>query len=489
MQAQAPKTAGSASGLAGRLQSATNWFIPATILHSRTQGGLAQIFVQSHLLAAVAAALMVIYLDGVTTGAPMALHILRAAVVVFAALPFVLRKTGNMQLVTLVSFQTLTVASLAGTYDFGGLASPFLPWLLVSLMSGLFYLSKRVGLVLGLFALDVAVFFGILIWRTPPQLVADADLALLGWVSIGVAMTYMAFMALYYARIIASRADLALEAERYRTASIELEQARAVAEKVSRNRSLFFSKMSHELRTPLNAVINYSEILAEDCQDDPEANAQRMADLQRINATGKHLLSLVSDVFDMDDLEGEGNAVDVVTFTLGELCDAVTATAQPLVEKNGNRLVADCPARDETVSTDDKKLRQMLLNLLSNAAKFTNNGIITLELWVEHGRVDDRLHAAVRDTGIGIPSEALPQLFETYMQADATIYGQYGGTGIGLALTRKFSVLLGGEITVTSEKGKGSCFTIDIPAELKASGRRDELKFAGRRGRPRSKVA
>jgi signal transduction histidine kinase len=260
-----------------------------------------------------------------------------------------------------------------------------------------------------------------------------------------------------------------------------------VAEKVSRNRSLFFSKMSHELRTPLNAVINYSEILYEDCQDDPAANAQRMADLQRINATGKHLLSLVSDVFDVDNLEGESNAVDVVTFTLGELCDAVVATAQPLVERNGNKLMVDCPARGETVATDDKKLRQMLLNLLSNAAKFTTKGTITLELWVEHGRIDDRLHAAVRDTGIGIPAEALPQLFETYMQADATIYGQYGGTGIGLALTRKFSVLLGGEISVTSEKDKGSCFTIDIPAELKASAGRNESR-PGARSVPRNRA-
>jgi signal transduction histidine kinase len=122
---------------------------------------------------------------------------------------------------------------------------------------------------------------------------------------------------------------------------------------------------------------------------------------------------------------------------------------------------------EDALSTDQKKLRQMLINLLSNAGKFTSNGTVTLELWIERDRADDRLHAAVRDTGIGIAPEVLPQLFETYMQADATIYGRFGGTGLGLALTRKFSVLLGGSISVTSRLGEGAYFTIDIPAELR----------------------
>jgi signal transduction histidine kinase len=109
----------------------------------------------------------------------------------------------------------------------------------------------------------------------------------------------------------------------------------------------------------------------------------------------------------------------------------------------------------------------MLINLMSNAGKFTSNGTVTLELWIERGSADDRLHAAVSDTGIGISPETLPKLFETYMQADATIHSRFGGTGIGLALTRKFSIVLGGGVTATSRVGEGSCFTIDIPAELK----------------------
>jgi len=443
------------------------WFIPAELLHSRTNRGVARVFVLTHLIGAVAALAMVMHLARLVHPWDIGLYALSATALVLAVLPFALRLTGNMALMTFISFQMLAITSLVGTYQYGGFASPFLPWLLVSLMTGLFYQSRRVGLVLGLFVVDVTAFFAIVVWQGQPVLISAADLKTLSWVSIAVAMTYMAFMALYYARVTASRAELQLEAERYQQASVELEQARHIAEEVNRHRSLFFSKMSHELRTPLNAIIGYSEILLEDCQDEPEANAQRMADLNRINSTGRHLLSLVSDVLDVDTVENGRISLDIHDFTLGELCDAVTATAQPLVEKNGNKLVIDCPLRQDRLSTDDKKLRQMLINLLSNAGKFTSNGTVTLELWIERDRADNRLHAAVRDTGIGIAPDVLPQLFETYMQADATIQQRFGGTGIGLALTRKFAVLMGGTVTATSRPGEGSTFLIDIPAELR----------------------
>lgn len=463
-----PTTADLAAAPLRLLQGVTNWFVPTGLRHSRTNRGLAEVFIQTHLLAAFASLMMVIYLRTALHLADVGLYFLVALTVVFAALPFALRRTGNMPLVTLVSFESLAVASLVGTYQYGGFGSPFLPWLLVALLTGLFYQSKRTALVLAMFAVDLVLFFAVLLSREAPDLLPVANLRLLSWISLGVATTYMAFMALYYARIIASRSELELEAERYRTASLELEQTRAVAEQLNRNRSLFFSKMSHELRTPLNAIIGYSEILLEECGDLPVPDEQRSADLGRINATGKHLLSLVSDVLDVDNLEHDALIVNVGRFTLGELCDDVVATAQPLVEKNANRLVIDCPLRHDAVLTDDKKLRQMLINLLSNASKFTNNGVITLELWIERGMADDRLHAAVRDTGMGIAADVLPRLFETYVQADATIQGRFGGTGIGLALTRKFAVLLGGQITATSKLGEGSYFTIDVPAELRA---------------------
>jgi signal transduction histidine kinase len=276
-------------------------------------------------------------------------------------------------------------------------------------------------------------------------------------------MSYMAYMALYYARVTARRAELQLEADRSAIAAQELEQARAIAEQVNRNRSNFFAKMSHELRTPLNAIIGYSELMLEDAEDNPGANPQRALDLKRIKATGNHLLSLVSDVLDFARPDVGVPELEISTFTLGELCGDVTAAAQPLIEANGNRLVVDCALPQDTIATDAKKLRQILLNLLSNAAKFTRNGTVTLELWIERGSVDDRLHAAVADTGIGIAPDVLPKLFEAFVQADPSVYSRFGGTGLGLALTRKFSILLGGQVSATSRLGEGSRFTVDVP--------------------------
>ena len=457
--------------------------IPAELLHAPSSRGLARVFVITHLVGAIACLAVLIYLGALFPATNLGLYFIAATAVVFAALPLALKRSGNMALVTLASFQSLTVLSLVGTYEYGGFASPFLPWLVVSLMSGLFYQSRRMGIVLALFLVNVAIFFALLIVRAPPALLPEADLTLLSWVSIAVAMTYMAYMALYYARVIASRTELELEAERYRAMSVELEHARAAAVSLNRSRSLFFSKMSHELRTPLNAIIGYSEILLEDIEDTPLKNEQHMVDLGRINSTGRHLLSLVADVLDVDTVENGDSSMEISTFTIGQLCDDVVAAAKPLIDEHANKLVIDCTQRDDRITTDAKKLRQMLINLMSNSAKFTKHGTVTLELWIERVASDDRLHAAVLDTGIGIAADVLPTLFQNYVQADNTIQGRFGGTGIGLALTRKFAGLLGGTVTVESQPGKGSCFTVDIPAIAKVADAEfaPELETAGMR--------
>ncbi len=444
-----------------------NWFIPEKIIRGRTSLDMARIFVFTHLFGPVIAQPMAIYLYIVSPEVNFPLKVMALGIYGFLTLPFVLRFTGNMVLSALLSFQGLAAISLFGTYYYGGFSSPFLPWLIVSLLLGFFYLSKKAYLVIGLFAADIMVFLSFLGWNGLPKTVPLEDLRILGWLSIVAAVVYMSWMALYYARMIALRTELELEAERFRITQGELEKARAVAEQVNQNRSLFFSKMSHELRTPLNVIIGYSEILLEDASDTEGGDEQKAKDLGRINKAGKHLLSLVSDVLDTETIENDGHALDIAKFPLGELIDEVVASAFPLIEKNNNRLTIECPDRNETIQTDKTKLRQMLINLMSNAGKFTNHGQVTLHLSVEKSIADDRLCAFVSDTGIGIAPDVLPKLFQEYIQADATISNQYGGTGIGLAITRKFSILLGGEVTASSKLGEGTRFTIDIPAVLK----------------------
>jgi signal transduction histidine kinase len=448
------------------LDRVLTWIVPSTADRGRTEWELSRTFVFTHLFGPLIAQPMWIYLYVVSPEVDYTLVILAVGSCSFWLLPFILRWTGSLKLGALASFQMLAAISLFGAYHYGGFSSPFLPWLIVSLLLGLCYQSKNGGLVLGIFAGDLVIFLCVVAVVGIPDRVPIDDLRVLGWLSITSATVYMTWMALHYARIIGLRTELELEIERQRTTAIELERARAIAEETTRARTRFFAKMSHDLRTPLNAIIGYSDILLEDCEDDREGDAERAADVKRINAAGRHLLSLVSDVLDPAQIDDEVVDVTSSRFTLGDLCDEVVATAKPMVERNGNAFVVSCHNRETTLRTDARKLRQILLNLLSNAGKFTRGGTVKLDIRLDQTQHERNLVATVSDTGIGIAPEALPRLFNDYEQADPSVFNRFGGTGIGLALSRKFSILLGGDVTVASRLGQGSRFTVTVPAHL-----------------------
>lgn len=443
-----------------------DWFIPEVIRQRRTTRELARTFVFTHLFGPLIAQPMCIYLFIVSPQGDASLFVLFAAICSFWALPFVLRATGDIALVALISFQGLAMTSLNGAYHYGGFSSPFMPWLAVSLLLGLFYLSKRIWLVLTLFALDVGVFLALVATRPLPVRIPAEALATLGWLSIGAATLYMTWMALYYSGIVSLRSELEIEAVRSRVVSTELELASAAAEEHGRARARFFAKMNHELRTPLNSIIGYSEIMLEELQDAPEVNTGCAKDVMRINAAGKHLLSLVAEVLDGDATGPEALMVNPTSVSLGALCDEAIASTLPLIEKNGNRLTVNCPQADRVIHTDAKMLRQIIINLLGNAGKFTSAGEITLQVLVDEGPHDDHLQIVVRDTGIGIPADMLASIFEDYRQGGPAVRTAFGGTGLGLALSRQLCLLLGGQISVSSEPGQGATFTMTVPANL-----------------------
>lgn len=446
--------------------SLLDFFVPESFT-GRTELEMARVFVFTHLFGPIIASPMIIFLYAITEQINYQLLVMVIGVISFATLPAILKYSRSMVLSALLSFQGLVGISLFGTYHYGGFSSPFLPWLIVGLLLGFFYLSKRSLLVVAIFSSNIGIFLGVVMWQGGfTDIVARDSLRLLSWLSISAATIYMSWMAIYYARVIALRSEMHLEAERFRATMKELEIAREVAEKANQKRSRFFSKMSHELRTPLNAIIGYSEIMLEDAMDAPDSSEQTVKDLSRINSAGKHLMSLVSDVLNTDDEEGHKATLDIEKVQLGELVDDVAANAMPVVEKNGNQFVIECADRSATVVTDVRKLRQMMINLLGNAAKFTQNGKVTLSVSVQNHFGDERLIASVSDTGIGMDADVLPKLFQSYTQADASIAGSYGGTGIGLSITKKFAVLLGGDVTVTSKPKIGSIFQIDLPAVI-----------------------
>ena len=245
----------------------------------------------------------------------------------------------------------------------------------------------------------------------------------------------------------------------------------AAAQAASRARGEFLAGMSHELRAPLQAILGYSELL----KDDAEAKGDEGSaeDSKRIYTAGMHLLSLVNGVLDMSKIEAGRVTLNVAEFSVPALVDEVVGMGGPLVQRNGNRVAVDCPAAVGRMHADELKVRQCLLNLLSNAAKFTRDGVITLTVRRVPGRGADAatggrewVEFEVRDTGIGMTLEQRDRLFQPFVQADATTQKQYGGTGLGLAISRQICRAMGGDVTVESEAGRGSTFTIRLPVEV-----------------------
>jgi signal transduction histidine kinase len=249
-----------------------------------------------------------------------------------------------------------------------------------------------------------------------------------------------------------------------KTAHQTLIGARDRAEDASRAKSNFLANMSHELRTPMNAIIGYSEMLLEDAEE--EGLAEFQSDLEKIRSSGKHLLGLINEILDLSKIEAGKMEIFLESFDVNKLIEEVRATIHPLAEKKSNQLVIDCPENPGNMEADETRVKQMLHNLLSNACKFTENGIVTLKISRKNREGVNWIIFDIIDTGMGIPKDSIKNLFHEFSQVDNSSTRKFGGTGLGLAISRRFCLLMGGDITVTSVEGKGSIFTIEMPVKV-----------------------
>tara|TARA_Y100000996_G_scaffold162566_1_gene126229 strand:+ start:377 stop:1702 length:1326 start_codon:yes stop_codon:yes gene_type:complete len=241
----------------------------------------------------------------------------------------------------------------------------------------------------------------------------------------------------------------------------ELKILREQAQNASKAKSDFLANMSHELRTPLNAILGYSEMLMEEAEDDElESYA---ADLAKIQSSGEHLLTLINDILDLSKIEAGKMDLHIEEFEFVKHLAQIEATAKPLVEKNGNKFILENNATFEKLKNDQTKLRQILFNMLSNAAKFTKEGSVTLSI----NTIEKDVRFAVTDTGIGMNEKQLGKVFDEFTQAEASTAKDYGGTGLGLPISKKMTEMMGGKMEVESEEGKGTTFSITIPVEVK----------------------
>jgi signal transduction histidine kinase/ActR/RegA family two-component response regulator len=395
-------------------------------------------------------------------------YVLGASISLFWAFPFLVKLLPrHYTVLALLSVQNLIFAILWGSFHYGGASSPFLMWLLVVPLLAFFYLGSNNTTRLAVFtqiAVGLGAFYVAYLWDEAfPVHIPIQNMVGIGIISALSASMYVLMMASYYAQIVDSQSELLREIERHQATLKELTTAKEDAERANGAKSEFLAKMSHELRTPLNAVIGYSEILLEDAELD--GRGEQIGDLQKISAAGKHLLSMVNDILDISKIEAGKMDLFLDDFDLDKLINEVEITSRPLAAKNTNTFVIDRAEEPlGMVRLDATKVRQAVLNLISNAAKFTHNGEITLRLRRSKRIYGDLIEIAVADTGVGINPEALKGLFNKFTQANARIASKYGGTGLGLSLSQNLCRLMGGDITVTSTTGVGSCFTITLPA-------------------------
>lgn len=441
-----------------------DWFIPADVAANRELRKQARMFLISHLFGPFIGNTVPLALYVFDPHPGYEVGVLAASISGFWIFPFVLRRFGHYNLLALISIQNLMFCIFWSCFFYGGVTSPTLPWILSIPLLAFFYIGSEPRLrtiVLVMFAANFAVFCWVTLrFATPPDMDPQA-LQALGLVSTIAASMYVAMMALLHARVLASQGELEIEMRQHLATAAELRRATEQAQRAGSAKAEFLARMSHELRTPLNAVIGFSQMLLEVAEE--EGDHETKGDLERIHGAGQQLLRLVNEVLDLSKIEANMLEIYAEPVEVGAFFGDVLAKFKPQAEQYRNRLALTLDPSLSRLLVDRSKLEQVLAQVLDNAIKYTENGEVDIIVARAPGSGRETMRIDIRDTGRGISKELLPQVFDQFSVASDTSGTKYGGTGLGLALSRKLCQLMQGDLGVVSEVGVGSTFTITLP--------------------------
>jgi signal transduction histidine kinase len=442
-----------------QVNATVDWFIPAEAKLSGDFMQGARMFLFSHLFGpflGLTISFSMLYIRG---EADLSWWVFFFAVIAFWPFPAILRLTGWYVPLALISIENLMFCIFWGCYNYGGVSSPILPWLITVPLLGFFYLRGRLDrIIVGCMILaNLVVFYLIYSWLGFPETVPMDGLVALGLVSTFCASVYVSMMALYYGNIVSSQAELEQEVQRHLETEQMLRDATGQAERAMLAKSEFLAKMSHELRNPLNSIIGYSEMLIEDIT---ATETQEAKDLASIKDAGHTLLKLINDLLDLSKLEAGRMEIQMAPIELTQHIEESTGIWSARIAESGNRFIVNKPTDPVFFMGDHTILKRVIDNLLSNATKFTKNGYVTLAA----DSTDDAVVISVQDTGIGIGEEQLTTLFETFRSSEHETSSNYGEHArLGLPLAYRYCRLMNGELSLETKLGKGSRFMIRLP--------------------------
>jgi signal transduction histidine kinase len=443
-----------------------DWFIPSELRRDPTVHRRARMYVIAHVFGTPLGFVLAAYVGFIDPHPGVAYWVIVALLLAFYIYPLVLRATGRLVALAPLSVQHLAFLVLFGSFQYGGVSSPFLTWIGVVPLAGAFYLGGHARLrmaTLALIFVQVLVFYAIHELGVPfPERVPLAALSGVGIISALCTCFFVALMALYYAGIVsAQQRDFEREVESHRLTEVKLRRAKEDAERADRAKSAFLANTSHELRTPLNAIIGFSEVIRNETFG-PIDNPRYLEYLKDIYDSGCHLLRIINDILDLSKIEAGKATLDREERV--ELVPAIE-TAMRMVQPQANAeritLSLDLDTTLPAVSGSARMLQQVFINLLANAVKFTpTDGKVTVRA---AARGADEIAVAISDTGIGMSDEDIEVALTAFGQVDSKMARRYDGTGLGLPLAKAIVELHRGRLEIDSHPGRGTTILLLLP--------------------------